>query len=280
MKAKALKWGISKKSLAAIVVFAILTNVLACIGGSFIFDRAVQKIYNERGYAVAGIILKQIDHEKIAQYAKTWEADEYYEKMEDYLKDIQESSDAAYIYIAVPYEDKTMKYVYDSGSTIGFVDPIAASFDEIWTAYKTGERPKSYLVRHSQYGHLTSSCLPIKDGTDAVVALLFVDTDMKLISSTIHRFILNISLIALVLLVLFSQLNYHFVHKNLITPLLLIRKNIQSFVASVNLNDNSLAKLKTNDELQELAESVIEMEKDTIGYIENIKAITAEKERI
>ena len=272
--------GISKKSLAAIVVFAILTNVLVCIGGSFIFDRAVQKIYNERGYAVSNIILKQIDHEKIAQYTKTWKADEYYEKMTDYLKVIQESSDAAYIYIAVPYEDKTMKYVYDSGSTIGFVDPVAASFEEIWSAYKTGERPKSYLVRHSQYGYLTSSCLPIHDGTGEVVALLFVDTDMKMITSTIHRFILNISLIALVLLVVFSQLNYHFVHKNLINPLLLIRKNIRSFATTANLNDNSLAKIKTNDELQELAESVVAMEKNTVGYIENIKAITAEKERI
>ncbi|MBR1912135.1 MAG: PP2C family protein-serine/threonine phosphatase [Treponema sp.] len=280
MKGKAFKWGINQKSLMSIIVFAILTNAFVCLGGSLIFDRAVQKIYNERGYAVSNIILKQIDHDKIAQYVRTWEADEYYDKMSDYLIDIQVSSNAAYIYIAVPYEDRTMKYVYDSGSNIGFVDPIVASFDEIWNAYKTGERPESYLVRHSQYGYLTSSCLPIKDSTGKVVALLFVDTNMKVITSTIHRFILNMSLIALILLVLFSQLNYRYVHKNLIDPLLLIRKNIQAFTSRTYTDDESLGKIKTNDEIQELAQAIDTMEKNTLGYIEDIKAITAEKERI
>lgn len=157
------KWGINKKALISIIVFTLLMNVMMCLSGSLIFNKAVQKIYNERGYVVANIIIDEIDHDKIAEYAKTWQADEYYYEMVDYLKGIQENSNAAYIYIGVPNVDRTITYIYDSGSTIGYVDPIAAPFDELWEAYTTGVRPSSYLIRHSQYGYLTSSCLPIKD---------------------------------------------------------------------------------------------------------------------
>ena len=273
-------WGIRQKALTSIIMFALLTNVLVCLVGSLIFDRVVQKTYNERGYSVANIILKGIDHEKIAEYTRTWQADEYYEKLSTYLKDIQESSHSAYIYIAVPFEDKTMKYVYDSGSTIGFVDPIAASFDEIWGAYKNGVQPASYLVRHSQYGYLTSSCLPVKDSKGTVIALLFVDTDMNIVKSTIQRFILNISLISLILLVVSCQLNWLYIRKELIKPIMLLRKNINSFAQNTNTDDDSLSKINTKDEFEELANSIGGMEKDVCRNIAELTRVTAEKERI
>lgn len=275
-----LSWGIRQKVLISVILFAVLTNVLVCLGGSLIFDRAVQKIYNERGYSVANIILKEIDHEKIAEYTRTWNADEYYEKLSAYLKDIQECSASAYIYIAVPFEDKTMKYVYDSGSTIGFVDPIAASFDEIWRAYQNGESPQSYLVRHSQYGYLTSSCLPVKDSAGTVVALLFVDTDMKIVKSTIQRFIFNMSLISLTLLIVTCLLNWLYMRKRLISPIMLLRKNIKAFAQNTNTADDSLSKITTNDELEELAKSIDGMEKEVCRNIAELTKVTAEKERI
>ena len=137
------KFGIHVKALAGIIVFTLLVNIAMCISGSLIFDRAVQKIYNERGYVVANIILNQIDHEKIAEYSRTWYEDDYYQDMVQYLKYIQKFSSAAYIYIGVPREDKTIKYIYDSGSNMGFVDPIAAPFDELWTAYTENDAPGS-----------------------------------------------------------------------------------------------------------------------------------------
>ena len=81
MQLKKHKWGINRKALAAIIVFTLLINASMCVCGSYIFDRVIQRIYNERGYVVANIILKQIDHDKIAEYSKTWKADDYYDLM-------------------------------------------------------------------------------------------------------------------------------------------------------------------------------------------------------
>ncbi len=275
------KWNISKKAFLGIIVFTLLFSVLTCVAGSLIFDRVIEKLYNDRGYVVANIILSDIDHDKIAQYTKTWEADEYYREMEKYLHHIEEYSNAAYIYIAVPNEDKTMRYVYDSDTYIGDSDPISASFEEIWKAYIEGERPSSYLVRKSKkYGYLTSSCLPVKDSTGEVVALLFVDTHMSDILAHLNKFIFNMIVISLILLVLFCASNWFVMRKNFIDPVMQIRTSLGNFAQNTGQVDDSLTAIKTGDEIEDLAISVYDMEKEIVSYIDNIQKITAEKERI
>lgn len=251
-----------------------------CLSGSIIFDKVVQKMYNERGYVVAHIILKQLDHDKIAEYTRTWEEDDYYRDMVEYLEYIQEFSNAAYIYIGVPREDKTIKYVYDSGSHIGFEDPIAAPFDELWTAYTKGVRPSTYLVRHSKYGYLTSSCLPVKDSKGNVVALLFVDTNMEEIQSTLYSFIRNMVVIAVELLSIFCLLNWYYVSKNLIKPIISLRDNVNKFAETAIFDDSSIKNIHTNDEMEDLAKAIGKMEAEIVDYIKSIQIITAEKERI
>lgn len=275
------KWGINKKTLTSIIIFTLLLVLLLGVSGSLLFDKVIEKQYNDRGYVVAQIILGDIDHDKIAQYTQNWEADDYYHEMEEYLHHVEEYSGAAYIYIAVPYEDKTMRYVYDTATFIGDTDPIAASFDEIWEVYTKGIRPKSYLTRHSKkYGYLTSSCLPISDSSGNIVALLFVDTHMEDIMAIIRSYVYNMMIVSLILLALFCILHWFFMRKYLINPLVLIRDNVRNYSQGTSMEKDLLDKINTKDELQYLAESVVNMEKEIDSYIDNIRNITAEKERI
>lgn len=275
------RWNISKKTLAVIIVCTLLFGVLTCVAGSLIFDSVIEKLYNDKGYVVANIILNDIDHDKVAQYTRTWEADDYYHEMEEYLRKIQDFSGAAYIYIAVPKEDGTMRYVYDPDTFMGDTDPIAASFEEIWAAYTEGKRPESYLVRRSKkYGFLTSSCLPVIDSTGSVVALLFVDTHMEEILVTLRRYVTNMVIISLVLLTIFCVMNWFILRKYLINPIMLIKESVGKFARSSDAVDESLSDIKTRDEIEELAISIQNMEKDIVSYIDDIRNITAEKERI
>ncbi|MCR4903931.1 MAG: SpoIIE family protein phosphatase [Butyrivibrio sp.] len=274
-------WGINRKVLTSVILLTFVISILSCFSGSLIFDKVIQRLYNERGYVIGDIILNEIDHDKIAQYVTTWQEDEYYPEMKEYLRFIEDASDAAYIYITVPYEDRTMRYVYDSVYGIGLTDPIAASFEEIWKAYTEGVKPESYLVRRSEkYGFLTSSCLPIKDSNGNVVALLFVDTNMEVINSTLYSYITHMLIISTFLLTGFCIVHWFFMHKNLISPLLAIRRNVREFAKNNMEIDDSITDIHTNDELEELAGAVNQMEHDIVSYVDNIKAITAEKERI
>ena len=88
-------WGMRKKTLVSIAIQTFLLVVFSTFAGSVIFNRAIEKQYNDKGYMVAELILNEIDHDKVAQYAKTWAEDDYYQKMQRYLKKIKEISGAA-----------------------------------------------------------------------------------------------------------------------------------------------------------------------------------------
>ncbi len=275
------KLTVNEKTATGIIIFAVILSVLIGVAGSLIFDRAIQKQYNDRGYVVANMILHAIDHDRIARYVETWEEDEYYPQMEAYLRAVEDYSNAAYIYIAVPYEDRTMRYVYDSDTFMGDTDPIAADFDEVWNAYINGERPESYLTRNSpKYGALTSSCLPVKDSSGKVVALLFVDTHMEVILSTLYKYICNMIIISVILLIAYCMINFRLLNKNFIGPITVIMKNVSTFVQNNAHSDGMLETIKTGDEMEDLAREIDKMENDIVKYIDNIQAITAERERL
>ena len=280
-KTRRFKFGISKKLLLFTIVLTVLICAISTVSGYFQFDDTIRKLYNDNGYVIGNIILNNVDHDKIAQYAETWTQDDYYPEMEAYLRSVQEASKAAYIYIVTVNEDQTVKYVYDSSGVFGGTDPVSAYFDEVWAAYTEGKQTESYMVRHSKkYGYLTSSMLPVKDSGGKVVALLFVDIWMQTIISTLQSFILKMVLISLIVLALFSVIYWLFMRKNFIGPLMKIRKNVTEFAQNDTVTQTNLAEIQTEDEIQETAESIATMESDIIKYIDNIQTITAEKERI
>jgi sigma-B regulation protein RsbU (phosphoserine phosphatase) len=118
------------------------------------------------------------------------------------------------------------------------------------------------------------------DSTGQVVALLFVDTYMDVIISTLLKYIFNITLITLVLLVIFCAMNWIVMRKNFIDPIMLIRDSVGRFAKNNAQADASLTTIKTADEIEDLAKSVHDMECEIINYIDDIKNITAERERI
>ena len=281
-KSGGIRFGINKKLLLSVILMTILICVISTISGYYQYEGTIRKLYNDNGYVIGNIILDHIDHDKVGYYAQTWTEDENYAEIEDYLKDVEKASNAAFIYIITVYEDQTLRYVFDSsGTPIGETDPVAAYFDEVWAAYTEGKKPDSYLVRHSpKYGYLTSSMLPIIDSQGKVVALLLVDVWMEVILTTLYGYIFKMILISLVVLAVFSVAYWFYMRRNFVGPLMRIRGNVTEFAKNDTQTTISLADIRTKDEIQELAESIGLMENDIVKYIANIRTITAEKERI
>lgn len=273
---------LNKKLLTSIILLAVIISAASCLVGYMQYNNTIRRLYNENGYVIGDIILEQLEHDKIAEYAYTWTKDSYYDEMAEYLKGVEEASGAAYIYIVVPYGNQTMRYIYDSsGMSIGDYDPVSSYYDEVYAAYETGERQDCYFVRRSQkYGYLTSSVLPIQDGDGRTAALLFVDVHMALIVSALLGYVLRAVFISGGLLAVFCVIYWFFMKRSLLKPISIIRRNAHEFAESnANLTD-TLEQIKTRDELQDLAESISTMEHSIVEYISNIKKVTAEKERI
>ena len=193
-----------------------------------------------------------------------------------------QTSGAAYIYIVTVNEDQTVRYIFDStGVPMGSTDPVSAYFDEVWAAYTEGRMTDSYMVRKSpRYGYLTSSMLPVVDSGGEVVALLFVDIWMQEIVSNLHEYLLRSILSSLVILAVFIILHWFRMRRSFIDPLMRIGENVTEFAQSGASSVTPLDDIRTNDEIQDLAQSISRMEKDIVSYIDDIQRITAEKERI
>lgn len=276
------RFGLDHKILISIILLTVIMSLASCVIGYVQYSNTIRKLYNENGYVVGEIILNEIDHDKIAEYAVTWEEDEYYKEMTSYLKRVEETSGAAYIYIIIPAENETMRYIYDSsGLNMGDYDPVSTNYDKIVYTYETGERTDDYYERRSKkYGYLTSSVLPVKNSRGETVAVLFVDIHMELIVSTLMGYIFRVLLISAVILLVFCIGYWYFMKNSVIKPINIIIKNAQDFEKSDAQLTDTLDLVKTGDELQELAETIFSMEHAIVQYISNIKYVTAEKERI
>ena len=277
-----IRFGISRKMLLSVVLVTVLISVISTISGYYQYDNTIRKLYNDHGYEIGNVILDNIDHDKVARYTQTWTEDEDYAEISEYIRRVAEASDVAFIYMVTVNEDQTIRYVFDStGTPIGATDPVSSYFDEVWETYTKGTKPDSYLVRHSQkYGYLTSSMLPVIDSQGNIVALLLVDVWMKVIISTLRTYILNTVVISLTVLAAFGIIYWFVMRRSFIRPLMRIRDNVTEFAQNDTVITTSLDDIRTRDEIQELAESISCMEKDIVTYIDNIKTITAEKERI
>ncbi|MBR3742393.1 MAG: PP2C family protein-serine/threonine phosphatase, partial [Clostridia bacterium] len=93
-------------------------------------------------------------------------------------------------------------------------------------------------------------------------------------------YIVKMVLLSLGVLTLFSVSYWFFMRKYFISPLMRIRGNVTEFAKNETATTISLADIRTKDEMQELAESIHQMENDIVKYIDSIQTITAEKERI
>ena len=269
--------------MLGILLLGISLCIATCYVGYYQYENTIQKLYNENGYSVGDIILNQINAEDIAYYTDNWEKNENYEEMSLYLDGVLEASNAKYIYIVVPEEVGQMRYVYDSsGMEFGSYDPISSYLDLAMNAYRTGTKVENnYMVRKSpKYGKLTSSVLPIINKDGRTVALLFVDIAMEVIQSTLLRFIIRTILISLVIMFICSQICYFYLNRTVINPLHLIANCLTEFAENNATVTEGLKKINSNDELKNLSETIYEMEHTIINYIEEVKTITSEKERI
>lgn len=279
---KEIKLGIGRKTLISIIILSISICFASCYSGYRQYKNSIESLYNEKGYAIGDLILYELDHEIVAEYSKTFEADAQYGPIKEYLDGVLNSTGVKYIYIVVPLSDGNMRYIYDSsGMTIGSIDPISKFHEEIMQVYTSGEQNRdNYFIRNSKkYGRLTSSILPIKDKAGDTVALLFVDIAMEDIEANLNEFIFKAIVISFVLMLIFCQICYLYMKKAFTIPVKVIEKCLTDFAENNAQLTHELESIKTNDELQLLAETLFSMEKSVVDYIDRITSITAEKER-
>lgn len=140
-------------------------------------------------------------------------------------------------------------------------------------------------VERFNYNVESAACRIMDGPKDGHMYYLFLDTDV-IISETYASFSVKVTIqFAIVVFIILALLGLHFSDRKLIRPLNSLSratgevvKNMSQQGSRVYVRDK--VKITSGDELEELYDSIITMEEGIYEYMDELKKVTTEKERI
>ena len=168
------------------------------------------------------------------------------------------------------------EYSYLLGDRGGFNPEYITELGEI---EDTGEISSSYFVSKGDYGYNTAAILPVAD-SDGVFAMIAVEIPMVTLESTLRTYILNAIMVTILVVLVVIAVYLVYLFTKVVRPINTIAAEAGSFIENDSRMSDALYGIKTNDEIESLAGSILKMEKDINEYIDNLTRVTAEKERI
>ena len=285
------------KSIVAIVLSLLLFAVLIGFAGNRAFTEALQMQYASGAFRIADAAAMEINADRMDEYFESGGNSEEYQTVWHELDYLCNSLDATFIYVIRPdlpdYDRITFVFstVNDgypeySPYEVGFVrettnDTYRQQYRNLWEGRTIRELQYLESRKYSASEHHLTAMLALKGSDGETKAILCVQRQMsalQLVARQFHRSILRV-LIGIVLLVIVAQSIY--LQASLIHPIRRITEEAARFArenrpAPVKLTEQ----IRNRDEIGQLAGSIDQMEEQVGQYIENLTAITAEKERI
>ena len=285
---------IFKSIFGIVLVLIVFTGIICAIGYNGVSGALLEQ-YSADAYQTARVAASKVDGDRIDAYEKSGGKTDEYQKVIGDLDVLCNESGSMFIYIIQP--DLTdyghIKFLFstvnkDSRFTrfdFGYVrettnDDYKMKYDWLYT----GEREQALVVRDIGYietdPHITAM-VPIKDSEGKTQAILCVQKQMDVLSKSRSDFTESVlgALIILTLIIVICQAV--FLYTVLFRPIRTVTMEAERFARE---NVKAAKKLKedinTADEVGKLADSIDKMEEQITDYVVNLKAVTAENERI
>ncbi|NLG02499.1 MAG: PP2C family protein-serine/threonine phosphatase [Clostridia bacterium] len=274
------------------IVAIAIALMIVCVSASFrTYIQTMDEHYKQQVTNIGRTVAQIIDGDQIKVYVDTLQKDEHYDQILSQLYTLKETNQCKYLYIEyVDLKQDCAVYIMDA--------------DTVENAYKLGDQTErtrelksktmdnSYkkkgiepTINRSEFGWLCSGFQPITDSNGHYVALVGVDISMDDVMKDHYQFLAL--LIALMVVVVFFCIiiTIKVVDKFVLHPLKMLTVATEAFISdkyddSSELTRISMLDIHTNDEIETLASSVKQMEQDINHYIENLKHVMTEKERI
>ena len=276
-----------KLLLGLVVMAAVLVGILAPSVAQ-LYRTRMEERYSELAFGQASVAADLIDGDKVEQYYRTGEKDEYYDEIHCYLLDAKEKMGLKYFYVVVP-EAEVMYYIWDAGVAgedgvcdLGDTDAYYGGGNELMhKAFAVNAEQNILVTKNEEYGYLASAYVAILNGAGTPVALASIDISMDMIDQQIRQFLVLTLCITFAVLLASVFAYYYYVRRILIRPLGTLHHAAMGLVESKmeGLADFRV-EVDTGDELEDLADSFQYMVAELNEYIRDLSRVTAEKERI
>lgn len=300
---------LSFKFIVGFLILGIFVIASSCIIGYAKYTEVIEKMYNDNAYRIAYTAMEEIDGDLIEEYVdRIHEADEAelqevsariqsekeYQDILAALDVMREKMDANYIYIADQTDGEgnvisTLTYLFDAENPDdefpAFVPGDTGKMNEKFLndseyIYKTGNRSDNYFYSHSDFGYNTSAIAAIKNSDGEVVAILGVELAMETLQEARMEYIIYVAALGALLTAMVILVFLAYIRKKIIAPINVIMEEADSFVNKETEISVKLPEISTGDEIELMADSILQMEIDIRSYIEELTQVTAERERI
>ena len=280
--------------VSAVLLLILVFSVIVSLIGSNILTENVNRSYGDMAYAVADMGLTMVNGNHIDRYLENGESDEEWQETTRQLQTLCDRMQVTMIYVicldTADYESYTTVF-HVVGSDIDDYKPLSVgqvktysndSFKrEFKELYKDDNIASFTLIGatelHGDKSYITS-VHPVRDGNGKITALLCAQvpvTDMN----TRVKYFARIAVAAIVLAALVIIAYTKYIRKNIAGPIGQVSAETKRFAAE-NTKGEGLDIVSRINEISSLSHSVDEMEEEMLEYIENLTAVTAEKERV
>jgi len=252
----------------------------------------VEPLYHEvmgRYRAMTEAERAEVDSEAYeARFADIQEREDY-QSIRTTLGYFLESSDVYDIYFAM--------YDRETGALVYLADPSEEDVAQpgYWEKVNTDEINKFLgwngegmlydISKMEKYGWICSAGVPMKNEAGETIGFILSDITLGGLMPKLSAFCLQYFIAMVVLVLLFGWIMVRRTKKMMVEPINAIAEAAQNYVSDKYNNvqtEGRFANLNitTGDEIENLADSMTEMEKDITAYEDNLTRVTAEKQRI
>lgn len=280
---------LSTKFIAGFVLLGVLICGTSCTIGYVKYKTVIEKLYNDLAYQIAYEARSFVDGDELARCAADGAPSPAYRDMDEQISRLRTNMAANYIYITTIDPDGTLTYLYDCDNPDDSLPPFAIGdtgtmkpeyLSDILRVQEEGVRVDNYFYSKSQFGYNTTAPVPVYRSDGSILAVLGVEIAMSRLQSTLWEYVLYAVVISSILVCLCILVYLMYLHRKVIHPIRLITSETARFVESETQPSELLPTVETGDEIETLARSISKMETDLRVYIDNLTAVTAEKERI
>ena len=287
--------GLSFRIISRNVMILLAFSVIVSAIGYALFTDSLAKSYNESAFHTAETAASILNWDRIEDFLNTGGDDWEYRLELNRMKNLCQTQGVTLIYvIAVDQTDygsfRSVMNVpsEDSGYTPWEVGTVRETTNEKYRSiyrdiYENGlQRGTVYRLRdlNGRDPHITS-LVPIHDSKGQVSAILCVQRPMKELTRGRYRYLREVAIAVLVLALLVSLGTALYLRRQFVDPVRRIALEAERFAKenSRSEEERRLSELSEILEIHALGASIDKMEDDTLKNMENIRQMTAEKEK-
>ncbi|MBQ3429097.1 MAG: SpoIIE family protein phosphatase [Mogibacterium sp.] len=292
-KDKTKRKSLGRKTLAGIIAFALLLTITVSLPVSYGFSVFSKRHYYEDTQDYANIINAVIQGDKIAGYLETGEKDGYYDNIDEFLASFRDEVDLTDISVFVPDGDE-MIYIWDTDGAdddadlgdrtdvfLSYMDYVTEKINSKSTGSSGDALDDAMLVvTRTVDNTYISAFAPLYDSRGDLAAFICVTRPELKIGSVVSQFILAIFLASAIVSAIMMLFAYRAMKKRFLAPIAKLTKSAEEMVDNIERDREVAVDVHTNDELETLAEAFTKMDVDIRDYIDELAAVTAERERI